>query len=359
MSKNKSDALSEIQQIVDSTSADNGVDEVVRVEMSVRTFDQEFANDPLAADYKAFGSMAKETFDSADACVAVITMGDMGQNLMFKEKAAKPTAYDRADVIEKLRMAMTLCGSPITMTPQEIMSVFWVYRLDRSIPGDESKGEPRSFKPGVESTWFGGNISTTALRILDNVINKRSQKTEVDVWDYEPAWEAWSRSMIAWLRRGDLSVRQLEALAKFKKSEIAKANKEAARAGKTPAQVAEIEQRELQREQQRKIDQAKGIANKLEDYLREELKKDKAGITQFLVNQEIIPPVSAISAKDFAGRMTPGDAKLLVQSLQELGAAAGNPVDRQRFALILKALQKASTQAVKEAQSANNAAKIA
>src|SRR5262249_18850217 len=60
----------------------------------------------------------KELFDSVDDRIETIRRGQIGFDLQSKEKNATPTAYDRAKVIEKLRMAMVLCGAPLTMTPQ-------------------------------------------------------------------------------------------------------------------------------------------------------------------------------------------------------------------------------------------------
>jgi hypothetical protein len=112
----------------------------------------------------------KELFDGVDHCIEMIRLGQIGFDLPVQEKNATPTAYDRAKVIEKRRMAMVLCGAPLMMAPQEIMSVCWVYRLGRSIPGDE----PRSYLPGVEPAWFGGNISVSVLRVLDNLTQPSS-----------------------------------------------------------------------------------------------------------------------------------------------------------------------------------------
>ena len=69
--------------------------------------------------------------------------------------------------------------------PQEMVSVFWVVRLDLSKPA-EAEGEPRTFYDVSEllTDWLGGNLSIGVLRVLEKCISRTSKNDELDVWEY-------------------------------------------------------------------------------------------------------------------------------------------------------------------------------
>ena len=138
-----------------------------------------------------------------------VAFGAMLYNLQCKEKNLTPTSYDRAKVMAKGKFALSLCGCAESFNrPNEIIGIYFVARLDRSVPGEE--GKPRSFiGESVDAEWFGGNISREVLRVLVRCIDRVSKKNENDVFEYKPGMESVSRELIIRLRKNELSVSQV------------------------------------------------------------------------------------------------------------------------------------------------------
>ena len=214
------DSLSDLATLINDSPPAKALDEATQVENSIESFEQAFKGDPLATKYKAFGEEGKRLYDPADAAAEYVHLGAMGYNLMIDEKNVRPAAYDRARTVKKLESALRLCDVPESFCkPQEILAIFHVVRLDQSIT-PQNEGETRTFMGDITADWFGGNISTKALRSLARLISRASKKDEIDVWEYVPGMEAFSRQMVRRLRNNEISVRQLDALIEHHKKRI-------------------------------------------------------------------------------------------------------------------------------------------
>ena len=119
-------------------------EEVAKVEALVPTFDALYAADPLREEWLAFGEKGRELSDPRDMAPESVQFGAMLYNLQCKEKSLTPTSYDRAKVMAKGKTVLSLCGCAESFNrPNEIIGIYFVARLDRSVPGEE--GKPRSY----------------------------------------------------------------------------------------------------------------------------------------------------------------------------------------------------------------------
>ena len=195
-----------------------------------------------------------------------------------------------------------------------IVGMYWVTMLDRSTPGAE--GEPRSFNSDVVfHEWFGGNVTMTALRILAKCIYRASKDDELDIYDFKEGFEAHVRDWVIRLRQGHLASRQIETLIEYRKKVLADEKRTAKFAGLSDADKKSIEASEKNETLQSRLTELGTLALKVQKYGAEELKKSPADIKDFLANKGIIPADRFPTPAEIAARMTPGDAKALVQSL--------------------------------------------
>ena len=287
-------------------------EEVLR---TVQTFESAFAGDPLAAKYLAFGMAVKAHVDTVDDAKRYAEFGAMCHNLMVDERNLAPSAYERPAVVKKCETALRLCGVAESMVrPNELIAVFWIVKLDRSTAGAE--GEARSFATDeVPPSWFSGNITIGAMRILAKCISNTSKKGEVDLYEYKEGYEANSRDWIKRLRADLLSCRQLEALYKHRGVVLESERKALKFAGLNADEIASIEASEKNASLQTKLNELGSKALELQKMAAEELKKNGADLRDFLVNRQIIPAVNFPTPAEIAAHLTPGDAKALVQEL--------------------------------------------
>jgi len=340
------DSIDDLATLVNESAPAKALDEAAQVENSIESFEQAFKGDPLATKYKAFGEEGKRLYDPADMAAEYVHLGAMGYNLMIDEKNVRPAAYDRARTVKKLENALRLCDVPESFCkPQEILAIYWVVRLDQSIT-PENEGEVRSFRGEISADWFGGNISTKAIRSLARLISRASKKDEIDVWEYVPGMEAFSRQMVRRLRNNEISVRQLDALIEFQKQRIENERQAFARSLMTAEQKKAADDKAASREQEAKHSKLRGLINAVQDYAVDELKQSKEQIRDLLVVKGVIPPPPQLTVKAFAEIMTPGDAKGLVQSLVEL-----YPTKPDRL-MVLKALYSEVNNVVKQMKEA-------
>ena len=177
--------------------------------------------------------------------------------------------------------------------PNELIAVYWLMMLDQST----STGEPgaaRTFNHEiVVSEWAVGNLTIGALRVLTKVISRASKADELDAWDYRAEYQEWSRDMIGRLRKGELSIRQVEKLHTAKAKSIADAKKRAKYEGLSPAEIASIEASEKNSTLQAKLAQLGARALDVQKFAAKELKKGGAELKEFLATRGIIPPKSS------------------------------------------------------------------
>jgi hypothetical protein len=318
----------------------------------VQSFAQVFQGDPLSVDYDDFGSCAKETTDPKNGAVLYVNLGVKGHNLQVAERNLAPSSYDRAAVSKKLAMAARLHGVSESMNrPHEWIAMFWVAKLDRSVPGEP--GKPRTFRgDAIPADWFGGNISYGVLRVFSAYIKRVSKDDELDVWDFAEGFEASVRDLLGRLRQGTLSGAQAEALLKHRKQVLKQEKDRAKFAGLTEAEINSIKEAEKNVGLRQRLNKLGEMAAEVQMYAAKELKKDKAALREFLVNSQIIeppppPPPQMMTMKAMAQAMTPGHAKELVQTLMGLYVT-----DPSRL-LVLKALIGACSQAVQQMKSAS------
>ncbi len=340
------DSLSDLATLINDSPPAKALDAATQVENSIESFEQAFKGDPLATKYKAFGEEGKRLYDPADMAAEYVHLGAMGYNLMIDEKNVRPAAYDRARTVKKLESALRLCDVPESFCkPQEILAIFWVVRLDQSIT-PQNEGETRTFMGDISADWFGGNISTKALRSLARLISRASKKDETDVWEFVPGMEQFSRQMVRRLRNNEISVRQLDALIEHHKQRIEKERDELARSVMTAEQRKAADDKSASREHEAKHSRLRSLINAVQDYAVDDLKQSKEQLRDIMVAKGVIPPPPQLTVKAFAEIMTPGDAKGLVQSLVEL-----YPTKPDRL-LVLKALYSEVTNVVKQMKEA-------
>jgi hypothetical protein len=324
------DELDSLEQIEEQPAAPAAptedtpsVDSEESVLKTVESLDDVFPNDPLKAKYYEFAIAVRDFVDPSDATPHWVNFGAMLNDLMVAEHNLAPSAYDRARVAKKCETALRVCGVPESMIrPHEITAIFWTFKLDRSIP-PASEGEARTFPSDplgqdAATDWFGGNITVGALRVLAKCISRASKNDELDVWEYRDGYESWSRDMINRLRKGELSIRQVEKLYDTRKKNLADAKKREKYQGLTPDEIASVESAENNASLQTRLNELGSMALDVQKFAANELKKGGAELKEFLANRNIIPPDKVMTAAEYAARMTPGDAKLLVQELIRL-----------------------------------------
>jgi hypothetical protein len=282
---------------------------------TVESFESAFVNDPCKQDYLDFGNDVRSGIDPSDLAVKFVGYGLRAYNIMVKERNIAPGAYDRSKIMKKFETALRLCNVSESMVkPQEITAVFWLARLDRSIPGAE--GEARTFDCGEpELTWFGGNITLSTLRVLSKCIDRASKNDELDVWEFKDGFESHVREWIKRLRDGFLSLRQVETLIQHRKKTLANERKAAKFAGLNANEIASIEAAEKNASLQSRLTELGSLALGVQKFAAEELKKSPAEVRDFLANKGIIPPDRFPTPAEIAAHLTPGDAKAIVQEL--------------------------------------------
>jgi hypothetical protein len=260
----------------------------------------------------------KQYVDTVDDAKRYAEFGAMCHNLMVDERNLAPNAYERPSVIKKCETSLRLCGVSESMVrPNELIAVFWVVKLDRSVARGE--GEARTFP--VDETpadWFGGNITMGAMRILAKCISNTGKRNELDVYEYKNGYEANSRYWITRLRADQLSCRQLEALYKHRGVVLENERKAAKYAGLNAEEIKSLEESEKNATLQSKLTELGSKALELQKMAAEELKKNGADLRDFLANKGVIPPTSFPTVSEIASHLTPGDAKALVQELIKL-----------------------------------------
>jgi hypothetical protein len=292
---------------------------------SALTIEQQFESDPLKDKWMAWARGVKADVDPVDKVPKYVFHGCGIANLMAEEYNLDPAAYDRARVMEKAELALLMSDvSPSMMRPNELLKMYWVVRLDRSTPGDW--GEPRSFASDeAPADWFGGNISVGVLRTLATCIdraNRRGERNrELDVFEYKNGFEAVTREWINSLRNGRLALRNVRDLISARKRYLAdlKDDKELQRLNETERRAVRNQRRN--KTHQKRIESLRSAALTLQKEAADELKWGNDEVKEMLLNLDVIPPDRTETVAEFAARMTPSDAKALIQALIRLYGA--------------------------------------
>jgi hypothetical protein len=337
----------ETEPVKEAAPSEPDVDSEEQVLSTVETFDKTFGGDPLKEKWLAFGQKVKKRVDTVDDAIFYVGCGLDLANLAWEEHKLAPNSFDRAAIMKKGETVLRLCQVPESMVkPQELTHLYWVVKLDRSTPGAE--GEARTFATdAIPEEWFGGNITTGALRVLEKCIKRVSKNEEIDQWEYVPGYEDWARDKINRLRAGQLSIRQIERLFDAKKKQLADARKREKFAGLTADEIASVETAERNATLQSKLAQLGTRALEVQKFAAEELKKGGAELKEFLANRGIIPAEKFITPQEYAAQMTPGDAKALVQELIKLYATKP---DRLQVFKVLHNTCKSVVEQIKSAQ---------
>ena len=293
-------------------------EEASKVEALVQTFDSVFANDPLRDEWRQFGEKGRELSDPRDMAPESVAFGAMLYGLQMLEKNLKPTSYDRAKVMAKGKTVLSLCGCAESFNrPNEIIGIYFVARLDRSVPGEE--GKPRSFiGESVDAEWFGGNISREVLRVLVRCIDRVSKKNENDVFEYKPGMESVSREMILRLRKNELSVSQVGALIDYHEKRLAQEKEHAARSVMSAEQIKALDAQGVAAKKEGNLSKLRQLVRDAQQHAVKECGHGQDAFRDFMANQGVIPGSTRPTPRELAESMTPGEAKALVQELVKL-----------------------------------------
>jgi hypothetical protein len=306
------------------------------------------ASDPLKDKWLKFGYRSRDYADPKDKLPEAIGLGADMYNLMCDEHNLAPSNYKRSEIIKKAVFVQQACGvrkQDTNVKPQELVSIFWLVKLDRSTEVDENG--VRSYAHDLPpADWFGGNLSVAVLRELDDCIAKTSKPDELDVWEYKPGFETSVRDWVVRLRNGQLTYTMVKRLITRQQAILAKQAEDAANAGKTAAEIAEAHEATQRKEHEAKLRHLGSMVQTMADFARNETGKGKADLQDYLINVGVIPGRETM--EQIAARMTPGDAKLLVQSIAKAAAR-----DRTRTPVFI-ALHECCKIVVQKLQAAQN-----
>jgi hypothetical protein len=282
---------------------------------SVKSLDDALATNPLKDDLIAYAKACKEYSDPTDSLPTCIAIAAMLYNFMCKKHNLAPSSYKRADAIKEAEYVQSLVGcdkADKSIAPREQLSIFWLVKLVRSTEIDEN-GLRSYAKDLPPAEWYGGNLSKNVLRELDDCIEKQSGQDEQDIWEFKVGFEGPVREWVNRLRDGELSVTKVRALIKRQHAILAKQAEDARNAGKTAAEIAEAKDSEVRQQHETKLRHLGSMVQTVAKYAREETGKNKDDLQDYLRNVGVIPGRETMV--QLAERMTPGDAKLLVQTL--------------------------------------------
>jgi hypothetical protein len=267
------------------------------------TFDEAFAGDPLADRYREFAARVIDAVDPTSLGRRYVELGRLGADLLAEEHRLDPGGYDRARATAKLADALRLSGVPESMVkPQEIIGVFWVAKLDRSIPGGRCR--PRSFTgDDIPDDWYGDGVRLSALRLLVTCIGRASKSDEPDAWEYKPGFEPLSREILARLRAGDLSTQAITAMIRARREHMA--------GGGTPADAS----------RSAALARLATLADSLKKLAAAGLGKSPAQVRDFLETRGVIPASPTLTMPALARVLSPADARVLIQELACLAAS--------------------------------------
>jgi hypothetical protein len=286
---------------------------------TVENFDTVFADDPLKDKIKAWALKIKSGTDGLDKAIAFVGYGAEACELMVEKKNIAPGSYDRSKVIKTFDNALALCNVATTVKPQEMIQVYWFVQLVRSTPGAE--GEARTYPGGPPpADWFGGNLLESVLRVMAKTITRVSKDGELDCWEFKPGYEPSVRDWVDRLRRGVLSLRQVETAIEHRGKVLAHERKQIRMAGLNAAERESIEASERNQEREAKLASLGRKALALQQQAATECQKNATELRDFLASKGVIPPVKFPTIAEIAARFTPGDAKALLQELVKQGA---------------------------------------
>jgi hypothetical protein len=293
---------------------------------AVPSFETEFAADPLKDEIFAWAMDIKRNEDGVDKCIRFVSYGARAVALMLKRYNISPGSYNRAKVIDYFQHALTLCNVSVLTKPQEMIAVYQLVQLERSIPGGE--GEARTYPADTPpNDWFGGNLHESTLRAMAKCIKRVSKDGELDCWEFKEGFEPWVRDWVKRLRDGYLSLRQVESLMVHRAKMLKHEKEQAEYAGLTAGERQSLVDNKANKERETRLTKLASLALGVQDYAATELKKGKEELREFLVNKNVIPPLPPPPTMiELAATMTPGQAKQLVQAL-----VAGYKADPSRM----------------------------
>jgi hypothetical protein len=295
---------------------------------TVQTVDGAFANDPLKDDFIALVNEAREVTDPLELAPLHVSLGIRCSNILVKRFNQAPTAYSRKKAIKDCETALSLGGINLaTVRPNDVIRYYWLVKLDRSTP-PAKEGEPRSFADGpIPADWFAGNLRLSALKSLIRTIERPEVDDQLDVFEYKVGLEAPCRAWVKKLRTvgadglPELMTPQVDAWYDFRVKMLDKIATAAAYAGKTQDEIASIEEGIKAETREKKLQKLGTSAIRLKKEAAA-LGYGKAELGKLLADKSVVPVVKLESPEQIAARMTPGDAKSLIQELMRLYASA-------------------------------------
>jgi hypothetical protein len=314
---------------------------------NVETFESLYGDDPLKAELLEFAAEVKREQDSTDKARQFVHYGDRSTDIMWKYHNNAPGSYKRANAVKRIETAFRLLDVPTTTIKlQEVIALHFLAALLRSTPGEPGKGRTYATdKPGDD--FFGANITLTTLRSLLYCIERVSGKDEIDVWDFKKGFESEARDWVKRLRAGQLSRRQVEALIEHHEKVLEEAQVEAEQVHMTEEQRQNVQAFERSKALSAHFDELSVMALEMAEKATKQCKLSASELRDYLANKQLIPPVVFPSIAEIASRLTPGDAKAVLQELVKQGATKP---DRQN---VLKAFYQYSNEIVRQIKSAH------
>jgi hypothetical protein len=282
----------------------------------------------LAKLYVSYGNTAREKLDPSDSGRTYVTLGHMAFQILSEEHRLNPSGFKRSAVSTNIKNAGSYAGVPDSRNlPHEFLSSYWLARLVQSTPGEP--GMSRTWGPDlISDDFYGGNLTYAALRLLfPTMKQEEASDSELEVREFKPGWEAWTRQIVSRLRQGQLTCAMVKALYDAKK-EILRKEEERERHGKmTPEQIKSEKQLLKAKNREKKLNalgsDALTLAESAQEVLSETARltgqSGKSVLADFLVTKGVIDKPKTKTVYDWADEMTGGDAKALVQRLDEKG----------------------------------------
>jgi hypothetical protein len=276
----------------------------------------------LKSLYLSFGEYAREKLDPSDSGRTYVTLGHLAFQILAEEHRLNPGGFKRSTVSENIKNAGRYAGVPESRNlPHEFTSAYWLARLDQSTPGET--GMPRTWGPDqISENWFGGNLTYAALRLLfPTMFQVDASDTELETREFKPGWEAWVREIVKRLRSAQLTCGQVKALYDTKKTAIQKEEERARHKVMTPEQIKDEKRLAKLKTQEKKLQSLGSDALSLAENASDAGITSKEALTDFLVNKGVVDRPQSKTVYDWADTMTAGDARALIQRLDEKGRA--------------------------------------
>jgi hypothetical protein len=281
------------------------------------TFDATFETDPLRDKMKAWAERVRSDNEGADKAFAFVIRGQELNELLKARFDLAPASYNRSSAIKLAETALALIGLSEDIRATEMLQSYWFVNLLRSTPGD--KGNTRTYAKDktIPSDFFTGNFLKSVVRELDNTIEPMSKDGELEVWDFRAGFEGVVRGWVDQLRAGELTLRMVKDLIKFRAKELKEQREAEKYAGLNQDEIAERKQAAIDNEEKARLASLKKKLNDAAEFSRDKLNYDKVMMRDLMIGEKLIPPV-LFNPKEVATNITPGDARAVILEISTL-----------------------------------------